>query len=93
MKRYSNQGIIFYREENIVGKRGNAGYQHFQKLLTTEPPGRATSLLKTLWKKEKLLVMSNFSFSHNVLYPFAEVSVIFIECELFVCKPFQFRNV
>ena len=27
-----------------------------------------TSLLKTLWKKEKLLVTSNFSFSHSVFY-------------------------
>ena len=25
-----------------------------------------TSLLKTLWEKEKLLVTSNFSFSHSV---------------------------
>ena len=30
----------------------------------------STSLLKTLWEKEKLLVMSNFSFSHSVFYPF-----------------------
>ena len=29
-----------------------------------------TRLLKTLWEKEKLLVMSNFSFSHSVFYPF-----------------------
>ena len=29
-----------------------------------------TSLLKTLWEKEKLFVMSNFSFSHNVFYLF-----------------------
>ena len=29
-----------------------------------------TSLLKTLWEKEKLLVTSNFSFSHCVFYPF-----------------------
>ena len=28
----------------------------------------STSLLKTLWEKEKLLVMSNFSFSHSVFY-------------------------
>ena len=28
-----------------------------------------TSLLKTLWEKEKLLVTSNFSFSHSVFYP------------------------
>ena len=26
----------------------------------------STGLLKTLWEKEKLLVMSNFSFSHSV---------------------------
>ena len=28
-----------------------------------------TSLLKILWEKEKLLVTSNFSFSHSVFYP------------------------
>ena len=30
----------------------------------------STNLLKTLWEKEKLLVASNFSFSHSVFYPF-----------------------
>ena len=30
----------------------------------------STSLLKTLWEKEKLLVTSNFSFSHSVFYLF-----------------------
>ena len=30
----------------------------------------STSLLKTLWEKEKLLVTSNFSFSHSVFCPF-----------------------
>ena len=29
-----------------------------------------TNLLKTLWEKEKLLVTSNFSFSHSVFYLF-----------------------
>ena len=29
----------------------------------------STDLLQTLWKKEKLLVMSNFSFTHSVFYP------------------------
>ena len=29
-----------------------------------------TCLLKTLWEKEKLLVTSNFSFSHSVFYLF-----------------------
>ena len=27
-------------------------------------------VLKTLWEKEKLLITSNFSFSHNVFYPY-----------------------
>ena len=33
----------------------------------------STSLLKTLWEKEKLLVTSNFSFSRSVFYLFGEV--------------------
>ena len=36
-----------------------------------------TSLLKTLWEKEKLLVTSNFSFSNSVLYLFGELSATF----------------
>ena len=46
----------------------------------------STSLLKTLWEKEKLLVMSNFSFSHNVFYPYGEPSAIFIKFEIVICK-------
>ena len=37
----------------------------------------STSLLKTLWEKEKSLVTSNFSFSHSVFYPFGELPAIF----------------
>ena len=39
----------------------------------------STSLLKTLWEKKKLLVTSNFSFSHSVFYLFEEISAIFIK--------------
>ena len=39
--------------------------------------------------KEKLLVTSNFSFSHSVFYPFEEPSAIFIKFEIVVCKLFQ----
>ena len=39
----------------------------------------STSLLKTLWEKEKLFVMTNFTFSHSVSYPFEELSSIFIK--------------
>ena len=53
----------------------------------------STSLLKTLWEKEKLLVTSNFSFSHSVFYPFEELSAIFMKFEFVVCKLFQFGRV
>ena len=48
----------------------------------------STSLLKTLWEKEKLLITSNFSFSHHVFYPFGELSAIFIKSKVVVCKLF-----
>ena len=52
----------------------------------------STSLLKTPREKEKLLVTSNFSFSHSVFYPFSELSAIFIKFKIVVCKLFQFRS-
>ena len=53
----------------------------------------STSPLKTPWEKEKLLITSNFSFSHNVFYPFEELSAIFVKFEIVVCKLFQFEKV
>ena len=51
------------------------------------------SLLKTLREKEKLLVASNFSFSHSVFYLFGELSAILKKYEIVVCKLFQFGRV
>ena len=53
----------------------------------------STSLLETLWKKEKLLVTSNFSISYSVFYPFGGLSTIFIKIEIVVCKLFEFGQV
>ena len=53
----------------------------------------STSLLKTLWEKEKLLVTSNFSFSYNVFYLFGDLSAVFIKFEIVVCKLSQFGSV
>ena len=53
----------------------------------------STSLLKTLWEKEKLLVMSNFSFSRSVFYQFGELSAIFIKLKMVVCKLFEFGRI
>ena len=46
----------------------------------------STSLLKTLREKEKLLIMSNFSFSHSVFYNFRELSTIFIKLKIVLCQ-------
>ena len=48
-----------------------------------------TSLLKTLLEEEKLLVTSNFSFTHSVFYPFRELLAIFIKFKIIVCRLFQ----
>ena len=53
----------------------------------------SSSLLKTLWEKKKLLVASNFSFSHIVFYSFGELSAIFIKFEIVIRKLFQFGRV
>ena len=74
---------------------------NFTDLLNTEPfpkqalvsMGLLYSLLKTQREKEKLLIMSNFSFSHSVFYPFEELSAIFIKSEIVVCKLLQFGRV
>ena len=52
----------------------------------------STRLLKTLCEKEKLLVTSNFSFSHSVFYPFGELSVVFIKFEIVVSRLFKFKK-
>ena len=56
-------------------------------------PVYSTDLLKLLREREKLLVTSNFSFSHSAFYPFGKLSVTFIKCENVVCKLFQFGSV
>ena len=53
----------------------------------------STSLLKTMWEKEKLLETSNFSFSHSVFYLLGELSAIFNKFEIVICKLFQFWRV
>ena len=52
-----------------------------------------TSVLKTLCEKEKLLVTSNFSFSHSVFYSFGKLSAIYVKFEIVVCNFFQFGRV
>ena len=51
-----------------------------------------TSLLKTLWEKEKLLVTSKFFSCHSVFYPFGERSAIFIRFEIVVCNSFSLEE-
>ena len=39
--------------------------------------------------KEKLLVTSNFSFTHSVFYPLRKLSALFIKFKIVVCTLFQ----
>ena len=52
----------------------------------------STSLMKTLYEKDKLPIMSIFFFSKSVFYLFGELSAIFIQFEILVCKLFQFES-
>ena len=63
-------------------------YQTIPTLSTLE-----RGLLETLWEKEKMLVSSIFSFSHNVFYPSQNIFQNFNHISIFVCKRFQFRQV
>ena len=47
-------------------------------------------LLKTLLKKEKMLVTSIFSFSHNVFYPIEDRNLHLSYNYFVICKCFQF---
>ena len=55
------------------------------------------SAVKVFWKhcgdKEKLLVTSNFSFSHSVSHPFGELNANFMKFEIVVCQLFEFDRV
>ena len=53
----------------------------------------STSLLKTSSEKEKLLLTSNFSFSHSVFFPSVDPFATFIQFEIVVCELFEFRRV
>ena len=53
----------------------------------------STGFFKTQGEQEKLLVTSNFSFSHSVFYPFEELFTNFIKVNIVVCNLFQFGRV
>ena len=53
----------------------------------------AQFFLKTLWEKEKLLVTSNFPFSHSVFYPFWDLAAMFIKFKIVVYKLFYIGRV
>ena len=90
--------VIMALLQNLPSRRGNADVG--RNLGLNPFPNKpwflcvcSKILLKTLWEKKKLLVTSNFSFSHSVFYPFRELSAILIKVEVVVCKLFQFGRV
>ena len=67
-----NEVIEELRTRLVQLKKDRLAYLLFLTLSQTSPGFYvcSTSLLKTLWEKEKLLVTSNVSFSYSVCYPF-----------------------
>ena len=55
--------FVFLNHDMLLQGRGFNPFPHNDTFWET-------SLLKTLWEKEKLLVKSNFSFLHSVFYLF-----------------------
>ena len=53
----------------------------------------AIEVFRKHWENEKLLITSNFSFSHCVFYQFGELSVIFVKFEIVVCKLSVWKSV
>ena len=82
-KQFSSQGHVV---KSLKAKGGtDCGYKSMHQFLTFQRPFFkhalflcvcCSSLLKTLWKKKKLLVTSSFSFSYSVFYLFNELSAI-----------------
>ena len=70
---YASNQETFYLIKNLCRQSGNL------TLSRTSFGFYGTSLLKILWEKEILLVMSNFSFFHSVFFPFGELSAIVVK--------------
>ena len=51
-----------------------------------------TCFFKVLWEKEKLLVMSNFSFSQSAFYPFENFLPFSSNLELLSANPFTLEE-
>ena len=54
------------------------------------------SKVQIFWKhsgeNDKLLIVSNFSFSHSVFYLFGELFTIFIKSEIVICRLLSFEK-
>ena len=67
------------------------GLTHSHTMTPFDAPGKQAFWKH--WEKEKLLITSNFSFTHSVFYLFRELSAIFIKFKIVVCRLFQFGPV
>ena len=79
--------LYWHGEEKYPGSLHGLGLTPFPKKLWLLRVC-STSPLKTLWEKEKLLILSNFPFSYSVFYPSRELwqaSLGFYVSSLQVC--------
>ena len=92
------QSVSRFVNTNLSKKGGQLSLPVSLKLtLSQKSPGFYVSTVQVFWKHSgkmrKLLVTSNFSFSHSVFYSYGEICAIFIKFKIVVCKLFLFGRV
>ena len=75
-----------YRHQNGCGLTLSSIYTDFNSL-------KKKKFRKTLWKKVKLLILSNFTFFHNVFYTVFLLKSFPSHISVFVCSFFEFGKI
>ena len=84
--------IFLSNEKHVISGLAEGGLTLYHTFKTFNDPEKE-AFLKTLWEKEKMLVTSIFSFSHNVFYPSQKEFLYLSYIYCVVCKCFQFGPV
>ena len=85
--------IILLSAIKTLNHHGEISLTLYHTIPTLNNPKKKKIALKTLWEKEKMLVTSIFSFSHNVFYPSQSKFQSFIYIYFVVCKCFNLGTV
>ena len=90
----ASKGVIVWEwviKQRIFDSSPNSSRLQMTQILAQMARFVSDQILKTLWKKEKMLVTSIFSFFSQCLLPYQGEKSFFLKTSIFaVCKCFQF---